>query len=203
MGNKFEKDLSVGSVPIQLMKFALPFLISNFVQSLYGAVDMIIVGQFSANAAASMSGVNIGGQITFVITNMVFGLCVGGTVLIAQYLGAGQKKELKETIGTLFTSLIVLSVIITIVFLILKKPLLMMLKTNADAFPEAESYFTVTMLGTIFIFAYNALSAVMRGVGDSKSPLLFVTIACVVNIILDLVFVGAFQWGHLALHLPL
>lgn len=95
----FENDLSKGNVVRQLILFALPFLVSSIVQSLYNVADMLIVGNFSGTA--SMSGVNIGGQVTFILTNIVVGLCSGGTVLIAQYLGAKRQQDMKDTIATL------------------------------------------------------------------------------------------------------
>lgn len=191
--SKFEKNLSRGSVPKQLILFALPFLISNIIQSLYGVVDMIIVGNFAG--AASMSGVNIGSQVTFIITNMVMGLCVGGTVLIGQYLGAGDKRALRETIGTLFTALLVMAAVLTVVMVWVQEPILRLIQTPEESFGEARNYFFVTMLGTVFIFGYNALSAVMRGMGDSKNPLIFVTVACVTNVILDYVLVKVCGMG--------
>lgn len=189
----FERNLSKGNVTKQLFLFALPFLISNVIQSLYSVADMVIVGQFSGTIA--MSGVNIGSQITFIITNIIFGLCVGGTVLIGQYLGAGDRDAIKEIIGTLFTGLLILAAAITVIMLLLQNPLLLLIQTPKEAFADASGYFFVTMLGTVFIFGYNALSAVMRGLGDSKNPLIFVTVACVTNIGLDLLFVAVFGWG--------
>lgn len=187
--SKFEKDLSKGSVAKNLIAFAMPFLLANLIQTLYGAADMIIVGKYAGTLC--MNGVNIGSQVTFVITNMVMGLCVSGTVLVAQYLTAGRKKEMKDTIATLFTSLLVLSAVITVVFLILQQPVLRIFTNDAEVMKHAGDYFLVTMLGTVFIFAYNALAAVMRGLGDSKNPLIFVTISCVTNIVLDLILVCA------------
>lgn len=188
---KFENDLSKGNVVKQLIIFALPFLLSNLIQTLYSVVDMIVVGQYAG--PASMSGVNIGSQVTFLITNMVFGLSVGATVLIGQYLGAGNRKALKETIGTLLSTLIVLAVVITVVMITLQEPLLRLIQTPPESFSEAKEYFFITMLGTIFIFGYNALSAIMRGMGDSKNPLVFVAIACGINIVLDVWFVKGLQ----------
>lgn len=192
---KFEKDLVKGSVVKQLILFSMPVLISNLIQTLYSVADMIIVGQFCG--AASMSGVNIGSQVTFLITNMMFGLAMGATVLIGQYLGANDRKAIKETIGTLFTSLFVLAIVLTAVMLVLQTPLLKLIRTPEESFDEAKRYFFVTTLGNIFIFGYNALSAVMRGLGDSKNPLIFVAVACVVNIVLDIVFVAYFKMGAL------
>lgn len=190
---KFENDLVKGSVAKQLILFSLPILFSNLIQTLYSVADMIIVGQFCG--AASMSGVNIGSQVTFVITNMVFGLSVGATVLIGQYLGSNNRQAIKETIGTLFTSLTILAVILTVLMLALQTPLLKLIRTPEESFSEAKNYFFITTLGNFFIFGYNALSAVMRGMGDSKNPLLFVLIACITNIVLDLIFVAVFKWG--------
>ncbi|MEG0856270.1 MAG: MATE family efflux transporter [Terrisporobacter sp.] len=191
--SKFEKDLSQGSVAKQLFAFALPFIISNLIQTLYNVADMIIVGQFSG--PISMSGVNIGGQITLLMTNLVVGLGAGATVLIAQYLGSGDRRALKETIATLFTSLAVLAVILTFVMLALQVPILKAIQTPVESFSEARKYLLITACGTVFIFGYNALSSVMRGLGDSNRPLIFVSIACVINVILDLILVGGFKMG--------
>ncbi len=188
---KFEKNLTKGSVVKTLIAFSLPFLLSNLIQTLYSVADMVIVGRFAGTA--SMSGVNIGSQITMIVTNMVLGLCVGATVLIAQYLGSGMREALKDTIGTLLTFLFGVAIAATIVMVALKEPILRLIKTPPESFSEADTYFFITMLGTVFIFGYNALSAIMRGMGDSKNPLIFVGIACVTNIVLDLVLVAVFD----------
>ena len=184
---KLEKDLVKGSVVKQLILFSMPILLSNLIQTLYSVADMIIVGQ--ACGAASMAGVNIGSQVTFVITNMVFGLSIGATILIGQYKGSQNRQGIVHTIGTLFTSLAFLAVVLTILMLLVQKPILRLMQTTPDVFPEASKYFFVTTLGNIFIFGYNALSAVMRGMGDSKNPLIFVGIACVTNVVLDIIMV--------------
>ncbi|MDD6309232.1 MAG: MATE family efflux transporter [Clostridia bacterium] len=192
--SKFEKDLSRGSVGKQLWAFALPFIIANLIQSLYSVVDMIVVGQFSGTA--SMSGVNIGSQVTLLITNFVIGLCAGATVLIAQYLGSGARKALKSTISTLLTTLVVLAVVMTVFMVFFRKPILHLIQTPAESFWEADRYLLITALGTIFIFGYNALSAIMRGMGDSKNPLIFVGIACFFNVVLDYLLVA--KWNMAA-----
>lgn len=187
------KDLSEGNVVKQLILFSLPFLAANIIQSLYSVADMLIVGQFSGTA--SMSGVNIGSQVTFIITNLVFGLCTGGTVLIGQYMGAKRHKDLAETTATLMTMLFLAAVVMTVVMSLLKDPILQLIKTPAESYDEARSYLAITLLGLIFIFGYNVFSAIMRGMGDSKRPFYFVTIACVTNIILDVILVGTFDMG--------
>ncbi len=190
---KFEKNLAEGNVVKQLILFSLPVLISNIVQSLYSTVDMLIVGKFANEAA--MSGVNIGGQVSFIITNMVFGLSVGATVLIGQYKGADNRKGMHEVIATLLASLTALAFILTFVMILLVDPILKIIQTPIESYEEAKRYFIISMYGTVFIFGYNALSALMRGLGDSKNPLLFVSLACITNIVLDLLFVAKFNMG--------
>jgi len=191
--SKFEKNLSEGNVVKQLILFSLPVLISNIIQSLYSTVDMLIVGNFATEAA--MSGVNIGGQVSFIITNMVFGLSVGATVLIGQYKGAENRQGIQEVIATLLVSLAIASAVLTVTMIALADPILKAINTPIESFDEAKRYFIISMSGTIFIFGYNALSALMRGLGDSKNPLIFVAIACGVNVILDLIFVAQFHTG--------
>ncbi|MCH1983988.1 MATE family efflux transporter [Ruminococcus sp. OA3] len=191
--SKFETNLSEGNVATQLIKFSLPFLVSNLIQSLYNVADMLIVGNFSGTN--SLSGVNIGGQITFVLTNIIVGLCTGGTVLIAQYLGAGKRQNMKKVTATLMTTLLIGAIVITAAMLIIKVPLLRLMQTPSESFSEANRYLTVTVSGIIFIFGYNAFSAILRGMGDSKRPFYFVLIACVTNIVMDLLLVGVFHLG--------
>jgi putative MATE family efflux protein len=198
MGTYFmykHNNLSKGNVVKQLILFALPFIISNLIQTLYSVADMVIVGQF--NGTISMSGVNIGGQVTMLMTNVAVGLSAGATVLIAQSVGAEKTKQLQKIIGTLLTSLLVVAVGMTLIMLVLHRPILNLINTPVESFSEASRYLIVTALGTIFIFGYNALSAIMRGMGDSKSPLYFVAIACAANVVLDLLLVGVFHTGAL------
>lgn len=190
---KFENNLVKGSVVKQLLMFAIPFIISNVIQSLYSVADMIIVGQFAGTA--SMSGVNIGGQVTFLMTNIVFGLCAGATVLIGQYLGSGDREKLKQTIATLLSFLLIMAVLLSGLMLIFRHHILKLILTPTESYNEAMRYLVITTFGTVFIFAYNAFSAIMRGMGDSKRPLYFVSIACVTNVVLDLLFVGVFGWA--------
>jgi putative MATE family efflux protein len=186
-------NLSKGNVVKQLVMFALPFIISNLVQTLYSVADMIIVGQYCGTA--SMSSVNIGGQVTNLMLNIAVGLSAGATVLIAQSVGAEKTKQLNKIIGTLLTSLLITAFVMTFLMIIFHNPILRMIKTPKESFVEAGNYLIVTAIGTIFIFVYNALGAIMRGMGDSKSPLYFVTIACITNVVLDLIFVGVFNLG--------
>lgn len=189
---KIENNLSRGSVFTKLVFFALPFLASNIVQSFYNVADMLIVGNFSGTE--SMSGVNIGGQVTFILTNTVIGLCMGGTVLIGQYVGSENREGLKRVITTLITLLLVIALGITALMLFFKGPILRLIRTPGESFGESDRYLTVTVIGVVFIFGYNALAAILRGMGNSKQPFYFVLAACVTNIVLDLVFVAVFHW---------
>ncbi|MEG2720150.1 MAG: MATE family efflux transporter [Oscillospiraceae bacterium] len=193
MAKNFRKDLTTGSVTKNLIRFATPFLFSNLLQALYSVVDMIVVGQFCGKSG--ITGVSIGGQVNLLITGAANGLAISGTVLIAQYIGAKMEKDEKKTIGTMFTLYFALGAIITVIMLILANPLLHLLKTPQSAFPETIAYLNICITGTIFMFGYNAIGAILRGMGDSKRPLYFVMIATVVNIVLDLVLVGIFHMG--------
>jgi putative MATE family efflux protein len=185
-------DLSRGNVLSQLVRFALPFLASNIIQSLYNVADMLIVGNFSGTA--SMTGVNIGGQVTFILTNTVIGLCMGATVLIGQYQGAGNREAMKRCTATIITVLVIAAVIITAGMLVFKGAVLRLIRTPAESYVESDRYLTVTVTGVIFIFAYNAFAGILRGMGNSKQPFYFVVAACITNIVLDLIFVAVFHW---------
>ncbi len=193
MADKFRQDLTQGSVSKQLMKFAVPFLLSNLLQAFYSVADMIIVGRLCGTHG--ITGVNIGSQINILVTGAAFGLAVGGTVLIAQYGGAKKFDEQRKTVGTLFTAYMILSVICTAVMLLLGTTLLDLLNTPKVAYVEAENYYNICMAGLVFMFAYNVISAILRGMGDSKRPLYFVLIATIVNIIGDIILVGPFKMG--------
>ena len=193
MADKFRQDLTRGSVTKQLMRFAIPFLLSNLLQAFYSVADMIIVGRLCGTHG--ITGVNIGSQINNLVTGAALGLAVGGTVLIAQYGGAHKFDEQRKTIGTLFTLYMIVAVVFTVVMLAFGKVLLDILKTPQVAYKEAENYYYICMAGLVFMFAYNVISAILRGMGDSKRPLYFVLIATIINIIGDIILVGPFQMG--------
>lgn len=190
---KNTNTLTEGNITSSMLRFAIPYLLANLLQALYGAADTLIVGQFSD--AAGLSAVSIGSQAMQFLTSIIIGLTMGGTILIGRYLGANQQKEIKETIGTMFTLFALLAAGFTLLFLLLAKPVVLSMKTPVEAVDQAVSYVYICTIGIIFIFGYNALSAVLRGLGDSKNPLIFVAVACVCNIFLDLLFVGGFRMG--------
>lgn len=190
-GSRFNNDLTGGSVVGQLIKFAIPFLLSNILQACYSVADIMIVGQYCGKAG--ITGVSIGGQINLLVTNAILGLAVSGTVLVAQYLGAKKYEDQRRTIGTLSTMFLIFSVVVTAVMLVCGGYVLRLLNTPESAFGEAERYLDICMCGTLFMFGYNAICAVLRGMGDSKRPLYFVAIAVAVNVVLDLLLVGKFN----------
>ena len=197
--SKLQRDFTTGPIGRGMIAFAMPFLLSNILQALYGAVDMWVVGNFSAADAtvrtAVLSGVNIGSQITNLVAMMVSGLTVSGTVMVGQYVGARKPKDASETVGTMFTLLFLVGLALTILMIVLSGSLLRLLDTPAEAFPHAQQYLNICLSGTLFIFGYNAISAIQRGLGDSVRPLIFVGVACVINIVLDLWLVKGLGMG--------
>lgn len=190
---KLESDLTKGNVWKQMLLFAIPFFISNLIQSLYGIADMMIVSYFGGTE--SVAGVNTSSSIIIIVTNLATGIAAGGTVMVGQFLGAGQRENIKKSISTLFLTLLGLAAVIIIGLLLFAHPLLKALNTPAEAYGESYGYLVVSLIGVVFIFGYNAVSAVIRGMGDGKTPLYFVIVACFVNIGLDLLFIAVFHWG--------
>ena len=193
-GAKFEKDLTKGNVLKQMILFSLPFLLSNFIQALYNVGDMLIVGLFDGTPAA-ITAVNEGGQITILVTNIIVGFCLGGTVMIAQYLSRKQHEDIKQTIGTVFTSLMIAAAILSVLMIGLAVPLVKLMGVPAEAQRDTIAYVMICMAGNVFIFGYNGISAVLRGMGDSVRPLIIVGGTCALNIGLDALFVGPFNMG--------
>lgn len=186
-------DFTTGPIMPLLLRFMMPFLAANLLNSLYNTVDTIIIGQFLGSA--SIVAVSMGGKVLQLLTNLSNSFAGAGQVLISQYVGARRRDALNPTIGTLFSQMLLFSVGFAVLTLALAEPLLHWLNTPEESFAEAKAYLIITGLGAPLLFGYNAVSAVLRGMGDSKSPLLFVAIASVVNIVLDIVFITAFGMG--------
>ncbi|MFR1708626.1 MAG: MATE family efflux transporter [Clostridium sp.] len=186
-------NLTEGNIYRTLILFAIPFIMANFIQALYGAIDMAVVGWFSN--AAGISAVSIGTQIMQIVNSLISGLAIGGTILIGQYWGGRKEKDTVETISTMLTLFCIFAVIFTLIMFLVATPILRVLKTPSEAFLSAKQYVLICSCGIVFIFGYNSLSSMLRGLGDSKSPLIFISIACITNIVLDLIFVGVFKLG--------
>lgn len=187
------QNLTKGNIYKTLAVFALPYLMANFIQALYGAVDMMVVGWF--NDAAVVAAVSIGTQMMQIVISFVAGLTMGGTIIIAQYYGGGREKDTVETISTMLTLFAIAALLMTLALFLLAAPFLGLLKTPAESFASAMDYVRICACGIFFIFGYNALAAMLRGLGDSKSPLYFIAAACVFNIVFDLLLVGGLKMG--------
>ena len=188
-----EKNLTKGSVFKTVVYFSLPYLLSYFLQTLYGMADLFIVGQF--NGVDSITAVSIASQVMHMITVMIVGLAMGATVMIGRAVGAGKHEEVSTVIGNTIALFMVLSVIIMIVLLMVVKPIAAVMLTPPEAFGETVIYLTICMIGIPFITGYNIISSIFRGMGDSKSPMYFIGIACAANIVLDYLFIGVFKLG--------
>lgn len=182
-----ENILTEGNVAKTLLRFAVPFLIANILQSLYGAVDLFVVGRYGT--AESVAAVSTGTQVTQIVTSLVSGLTLGSTIVIGNYMGQKRFDRVKQTIGTTLTVFGVVALLLTAAMLVLEAPLLTVLSTPEESFALTMQYVAICACGNLFICGYNAISAILRGYGDSKRPMVFVGIACVINIVLDFVFV--------------
>lgn len=186
-------DLTKGHVTKQLVTFAVPFMLSNALQAVYSMVDMLIVGNVVGETG--ISAVNNASMLVMLMTTLCMGFSSSGQVYIAQLVGAGKKRELNDAIGTLFTTMFLLAGAMTAVSLLLCDVLLRLLDVQPGAYAGARGYMLICGGGIAFTYGYNMISAVLRGMGESRRPLLFIAIASVVNLILDLLFVVLFRWG--------
>lgn len=185
-------NLTDGSIVKTLFLFAIPFLIANILQSLYGAVDLFVVGKYCSSE--SVAAVSTGTQVTQIITSLVSGLTLGSTILIGKYMGQKNLVRVRQTIGTTLSVFALTAVLLTVDMIAFRDPLLNLLQTPKESFDLTAQYVTICSLGNIFICGYNAISALLRGYGDSTRPMIFVGIACFLNIVLDIVFV---KYGHM------
>lgn len=188
-----EKNLTTGSVFKNILFFSLPYLLSYFLQTLYGMADLFIIGQFEG--VASTTAVSIGSQVMHMLTVMIVGLAMGSTVSIGQAVGGKDKKGAASSIGNTVTLFMCLSVVLTLVLLIFVRPIVNVMSTPAAAVSGTVDYLTICFIGIPFITAYNIISSIFRGMGDSKSPMYFVAAACAANIALDYLFMGALHMG--------
>ena len=188
-----EKNLTSGSVFKNIIYFSLPYLLSYFLQTLYGMADLFIMGQFGE--VADITAVSIGSQVMHMLTVMIVGLAMGATVTIGRNVGAKKSKEAANAVGNTATLFILVSVVITVILLAAVKPIVNVMSTPKEAVPGTAAYLTVCFIGIPFITAYNIISSVFRGMGDSKSPMYFIAAACAANIALDYLFMGALKMG--------
>lgn len=190
---KLITDFTSGCVPKQLALFMLPFMASNAMQVLYSIVDMIIVGQFVGKNG--LSAVSQGSMLISFVTCICMGFSTGGQIIISQFIGAQRKKELGDIVGTMFTSMTALSLALTVLVLVFRRNALSLISIPPEAFDMAEDYLVICGAGTIFTGGYNLVSSILRGMGDSRHPFIFIAIASVVNLALDLLFTGVMGLG--------
>lgn len=191
--NTFINDLTKGSVTKQLFRFALPFVAANILQSTYNIVDMIVIGRVVGSTG--LAAATVGGELTVFLTCLCMGFTSGGQVMIAQCVGSGNRKMISRIIGTLATFLFICALVITAISLIFAKQFLVWMNVSEEAWKDTLDYSMVSYAGILFAFGYNAVSACLRGMGDSKRPMLFIGIAAATNVVLDITFVAGFGWA--------
>lgn len=187
------KDFTNGNIPKQLILFTLPFMASNALQVIYSTIDMIIVGEYVGTAG--ISAVAQSSLIVNFATMVCLGFSNAGQVLVAQAIGAGKKETLNRIIGTLFSLVIAISIVFSTLILLLKDVIVDLMNIPGESYVMTLQYMAICAGGLVFTAGYNMISAVLRGMGDSKRPFWFIMIASVINLVLDLLFTGYFKWG--------
>ena len=188
-----EKNLTSGSVFKNIVYFSLPYLLSYFLQTLYGMADLFIVGQF--HGVEDITAVSVGSQVMHMLTVMIVGLAMGATVTIGKAVGAKRQEEASLAVGNTASLFMGVSAVATVLLLFLVKPIVAVMSTPEEAVSGTALYLTICFVGIPFITAYNIISSIFRGLGDSKSPMYFVAVACAANIALDYLFIGVFRLG--------
>ena len=191
--NKFVKDMTQGTPWKLLLQFAVPLFIGNIFQQLYNMVDSIIVGNYvSSNALGAIGTTN---SLHFFFFSLVGGLSVGIGIIVAQFFGAENEEKVKDTIGNAIWIVTAGSIIMAFIGFFLARPVLILLNTSPVILEDAVTYLKVTSIGICCMGLYNGVSSILRALGDSKTPLFFLIFASIVNVVLDFVFVLAFDWG--------
>ena len=184
------KLLTQGNILKSLVLFALPFLFSSLLQAGYGIADMLIISYFGT--PEDLSGVTNGAQIVWTLIFLASGLTMGGTILIGQFFGAKQLKDVQDVISTMFVLFFYLSIGLIVLSIIFINELTGILKVPPEAFNATKSYILASAIGILFTFGYNGICAILRGLGDSKNPLYFILIATLINVFLDIIFIKYF-----------
>ena len=192
-GIESKSNLTTGSVWKTLVRFALPYLLACFMQTFYGMADLFVVGLY--HKADTITAVSVGSQVIHMLTVIIVGFAMGTTVHIGRAVGAGRSRQAARTIGTTALFFMAFSVGMTILLLLCTRGITRLILTPEEAVGQTVVYLRICFLGIPFITAYNVISSIFRGAGDSKRPMYFVGIACVLNIILDFVFIGAMGLG--------
>ncbi len=177
-----------------IFRFALPLLAGNVLQQMYNLVDSVVVGNFVGKEALAAVGNSF--VINFLMTSLFMGIGLGATILISQFFGAGKNDGVKATVDTMYVAMVIGAAVVTVIGLVSARPLLVLMNTpDGTTLDWSVSYLQIMFVGTVASFGYNINSGILQGIGDSKSSLLFLAVATVLNIILDLLFVAVFGWG--------
>ena len=187
------KDLTQGSILGNIMTFSLPYILAYFLQILYGLADLFVIGRYCD--VDSTTAVSNGAQVMYLVTCIVIGLAMGTTVKTAHAIGAKDNRRAAQIIGNTATMFLGLSLVLAVGLLVFKNGIVSLMDTPQEAVIGTMNYLTVCFIGIPFIMAYNIIASIFRGLGDSKSPMYFVAVACVVNILLDFLFIGYMGWG--------
>lgn len=187
-------NMTEGNPTRLILFFAFPLLVGNILQQFYNMVDSMVVGNFAANGTAALAAVGTAFPVIFMLTSLFNGVGQGATILVSQYYGANDMYGVKRTVDTIYIFLFAISIPITIIGVLISRPMLILMKTPAETLPLAVTYIRIIFVGTLASFGYNINSGILQGLGDSKRPLLFLAISAIINIVLDLVFVIAFHW---------
>ncbi len=191
--NTHELDLTKGDTLRTLVRFSVPILITNLLQSFYSMADMLVVGHFVGNTG--LAAISNASMLVFLITSISIGFSMGGSVLVARCKGAGDAEGQKLGVSVLFASMLLLALVVTFASLASHSPLFVRMEVPAEAMNDANEYMRILSVGIVFVFGYNAVSAVLRGLGDSISPLRFALVATALNIVLNLLLVGWLGYG--------
>ncbi len=187
------KDFTKGNISLQLLLFTLPFMASNALQVIYSTVDMVVVGKFVGTAG--LSAVSLSSLVLNFATMVCLGFSNAGQVMISQAIGSGKRKSLNSIIGTLFSMILIFSLVLSAVFLLGRAWIMNVMNVPKESYDMAADYLVICACGMVFTAGYNMVSAVLRGMGDSKRPFLFIGIASVVNLVLDIIFTGIMGFG--------
>lgn len=187
------KDLTTGKESKLILQFVAPMLLGNLFQQMYNIVDSIIIGNYIGKEALAAVGASF--PIIFALISMVIGFATGATIMIAQYFGAKQMEQVKKTIDTMYIVMFVASLALSVLGILFSESIFRLIQLPEDVLPQATLYMKIYISGLIFFFGFNGTAAILRGLGDSKTPLYFMVISTIMNVILDLLFVIVFKWG--------
>lgn len=187
------KDLTKGNEAKGILNFVIPMLLGSVFQLMYNVVNTWVVGNYIGKEALGAVGASF--PIIFLLISLIIGISSGSTVIISQYFGAKDHEKVKLSIDTVMIFLFVAAVVVTIIGLVFSRQIFIFIKLPPELLSDALTYFNIYLSGLVLVFGYNAVSAVLRGLGDSTTPLYFLIISVILNVILDLVFVLIFKWG--------